>query len=217
MIKVLHLDDVEEHSLFTAAQLRRISDEIELHRVDSLEGAIERLVSGGGFDCLLLDDEHPDSAVEKVVNKLRDARLIIPVVVLTDDIEEGEGGAPATGSALFVRVGFGDFSGLAETIKALVERSRLNQEEENRRIEICEALRTGVDEIERARSELTVREKEILTLVAEGLANKEIAAKLFISERTVANHLANMFKKLGIHSRSEAVRLALAMRLIEPR
>jgi DNA-binding NarL/FixJ family response regulator len=55
---------------------------------------------------------------------------------------------------------------------------------------------------------LTAREREVLALVAEGLRNKEIAARLGASEKTVQFHIANLFGKLGAQSRTEAVRLA---------
>ena len=51
---------------------------------------------------------------------------------------------------------------------------------------------------------LTKRETSVLKLVAEGLANKEIARRLSISEKTVKAHLNNVFAKLGVHSRTEA-------------
>jgi DNA-binding CsgD family transcriptional regulator len=51
---------------------------------------------------------------------------------------------------------------------------------------------------------LTGREWEILTAVAEGLSNREVAARLVISEKTVARHLANVFAKLGVSSRTAA-------------
>ena len=50
---------------------------------------------------------------------------------------------------------------------------------------------------------LSRREVEVAQLVAEGLRNKEIAARLFIDEKTVERHLDNINKKLGIHSRVE--------------
>ncbi len=52
---------------------------------------------------------------------------------------------------------------------------------------------------------LTEREQEVLQLLAEGLSNKEIAARLGCSERTVAFHVGNILQKLGAVSRTEAV------------
>ncbi len=52
---------------------------------------------------------------------------------------------------------------------------------------------------------VSVRELEILQLVASGHSNKEIAAGLYLTENTVKTHLANLFAKLGVHDRAEAV------------
>jgi len=59
--------------------------------------------------------------------------------------------------------------------------------------------------------ELTPREMEVIRLLAEGLSNKEIAALLFISPRTVNYHLDNIYSKLGVGSRTEAAIYALRM------
>ena len=48
------------------------------------------------------------------------------------------------------------------------------------------------------RSRLTSREREVLSLVAEGLSNRAIAARLFIAERTVETHITQVFQKLGM-------------------
>ncbi len=66
-------------------------------------------------------------------------------------------------------------------------------------------------------SALTWRERQVVDLVAEGLANKAIAARLDISTRTVEGHLNHVFVKLAIVSRTELVRLALAGRDTWPR
>jgi len=56
---------------------------------------------------------------------------------------------------------------------------------------------------------LSERETEVLVLAARGLPNRQIAGELFISEGTVKRHLANVYQKVGVRSRSEAVRKAL--------
>jgi DNA-binding CsgD family transcriptional regulator len=64
-------------------------------------------------------------------------------------------------------------------------------------------------------SVLTERELEVLTLLAEGLSNREIGAKLGISPRTVARHRENMMRKLDLHSRTELVMHAVRIGLID--
>jgi DNA-binding NarL/FixJ family response regulator len=64
--------------------------------------------------------------------------------------------------------------------------------------------------------ELTERETEVLKLVATGMSYKEIAAELFISHRTVQNHVQNTLGKLQLHNRIELVRFAIAKGLDTP-
>lgn len=62
---------------------------------------------------------------------------------------------------------------------------------------------------------LTDRELQVLKLVARGMANKEIAVELFISENTVKNHVRNILEKLQLHSRMEAVVYAVRERILD--
>jgi DNA-binding NarL/FixJ family response regulator len=54
-------------------------------------------------------------------------------------------------------------------------------------------------------TDLTARERDVLGLICEGLADKEIAARLKLAPNTVRNHVAAVYSKLDIHSRSEAI------------
>jgi ATP/maltotriose-dependent transcriptional regulator MalT len=61
---------------------------------------------------------------------------------------------------------------------------------------------------------LSQREIEILELIAAGASNREVSRALFISEATVKTHLAHVYDKLGVDSRTSAVREAVERRLI---
>lgn len=62
-------------------------------------------------------------------------------------------------------------------------------------------------------TDLTRRERDVLALICEGLADKEIAARLNLALNTVRNHVATVYSKLDVHSRSEAIVWARERRL----
>ncbi len=62
---------------------------------------------------------------------------------------------------------------------------------------------------------LSKREQEILLLVARGLSNRQIASSLYLSELTIKRHLANVYRRMGVASRSEAVREAISMGIFD--
>ncbi len=62
--------------------------------------------------------------------------------------------------------------------------------------------------------ELTQRELQVLQLAADGMSNKEIAAELFITEKTAKNHIANIFSKLQVNDRTQAILYALRKGLV---
>jgi DNA-binding NarL/FixJ family response regulator len=72
--------------------------------------------------------------------------------------------------------------------------------------------RTEVDE--QTSLGLSTREREVMSLIAGGHTNGEIAAHLFLAEKTVKNHVRRIYSKLGVHNRSAAISHWLAARTV---
>ncbi|NUT46581.1 MAG: hypothetical protein HOV94_04560, partial [Saccharothrix sp.] len=95
---------------------------------------------------------------------------------------------------------------LAETYRALGDPASACAEDERAKA-VYERL--GVQQqVWESPDGLTRRECEVLVLVADGRSNREIGEALFISDRTVARHLTNIFHKIGVTSRTQSARTA---------
>ena len=88
---------------------------------------------------------------------------------------------------------------LREDVEALARRARISP------------LQGAAPSAEPAEGLLTRREADVLELLADGLTNREIASRLFISEKTVSTHIGHIYDKLGVHSRVEAAGRARAI------
>jgi len=84
----------------------------------------------------------------------------------------------------------------------------INRLEEERKHGATTFLQHGRDE------RLTLRELEVLQLIAKGLSNHEIAQRLFLSEKTVKNHLTNIFRKIDVADRTQAVLYAIKNKIV---
>ena len=81
---------------------------------------------------------------------------------------------------------------------------------------ISPARKEGAGKADSQFTALSAREREILKLVAEGRSNAQIASTLWISDKTVKAHRANIMKKLGIHKVADLVKYAVKSGLVEP-
>ena len=138
--------------------------------------------------------------------------------------------SPSVDTAIVLLTQDAKFDSLPETVTGLLSRDEspaalgiaIRQVARGEQY-LSPSLATAILENQRAKSllaesqnssinSLSEREREILDLLAQGLSNKLIAAKLYLSVRTVEGHLANIYSQLGVHSRTEAMLLAVKAR-----
>jgi two-component system NarL family response regulator len=108
---------------------------------------------------------------------------------------------------------------IAGTVRALVQRQAVVSPSMTTKLlaEFRSLAHRAAEREELPPPGLTVREMQVLRLMAQSKSNKDIAATLFISENTVKNHVRNILEKLHLHSRMEAVTYAWRKRLLDPR
>lgn len=204
VLTALYLESDTSHFRFARDQLRRLDEDIVLLQVKTVVQALRSLGSRS-ISCVIVDDQRPDRGGLALLEECRGGGLDVPFIVLTDDLvgekREYEESRCAP-DRLNVCVGFSRFDLVVEWIYRLRERREKQGGKERGEAPVAkESLRIEAG--------LTEREREILSLIALGYSNKEIAAKLFVSFHTVKNHVHNIFDKLGCRNRAEAVRMAL--------
>lgn len=170
---------------------------------------LEILNSEELFDLVLLDIMMPQMDGWETLKNIRKTPICkdIPVIMLTAVNEDQK---MVTG----LKIGADDYivkpfvlPNLLARIEAVLRRSRTIQNKSQK-------SNVTINQINQFNS-LTRREKDVLLLVTQGENNKSIAEKLVVSEITVKSHLNNIFKKLNVSNRTQAVLLAMQMNLVE--
>ena len=216
MIRVLHLDNDIHHQAFIKTKLLNITSDIELERVSSIDEA-KPLLNSGDYNCVLTDDQQPNNAGVGLLHQSREKGDLIPFVILSDMFETKKDfilGAYAD-DEFNVAVEFLRFDLICRLINQLVAKHKEVLQKQGLISNLFDGSPELSEKVGLAEGSLTKREKEILTLIASGKSNKEIATDLGISYWTVINHVHNLFVKLGLHSRAEAIRIALGMKLTD--
>lgn len=163
------------------------------------------------FDLILLDVMMPNMdgwATLKVIRDNND-RKAIPIIMLTSlDKEQQQISGLKFGADDYIIKPF-TLPNLLARIEALLRRSKWKQENSQaiNPVNLSFASNEPIDT-------LTTRETEVLSLVAQGSNNQEIAEKLFVREVTIKTHLNNIFKKLNVSNRTQAVLLAMQLKII---
>jgi FixJ family two-component response regulator len=173
------------------------------HRVECCATVEEFLLDYDRWEpvCLILDVRFPGISGLELQRRLRASRNMIPIIFLT-----AHGDVPISVQAMkdgaleFLTKPFRD-QVLLDAIQTALEHGRLEHERSRAVATLMDAFAT-----------LTARERQIMSYVARGLINKQIAADLELSEITVKVHRAQVMRKMGASTLADLVRMSDRLR-----
>jgi two-component system, NarL family, response regulator DevR len=212
MIRVFLLDDHEvvRHGL---RELLQRDGDIEVVGESGSAPEAARRIPALRPDVAILDARLPDG---NGIDVCRDVRAVDPTIkglILTSyEDDEALFAAIMAGAAGYVLKQIRG-TDLVDAVRRVAAGQSLLDPAVTQRV--LERIRNGVEEPRELKS-LTEQERRILVHVAEGLTNREIAAKMFLAEKTVKNYVSSLLAKLGLERRTQAA--VLATRLLgDPR
>jgi two-component system nitrate/nitrite response regulator NarL len=211
---------VEDHASFRQT-LAYLFDQQPDFRVVAQAGTLveaRRAMEGSEADLGVIDLSLPDGEGTGLIAELRDANADFAALVLTASLDRANHARAVEAGAAGVLHKSADVDVILDATRRLGEGETLFSQEE-----LVELLRLAgqnrEEELEARVSieQITPREREVLRSLAEGLSNKEIAAKLHMSVDTERTHMMNILNKLGVHSRIQALLFAARHGLVEIR
>ncbi len=196
---------VDDHALLRTGVANIINQEPDLHVVAEATNGVEGVQAFRTHrpDITLLDLRMPVMEGVEAIRHIREIDLQAKVIVLTTyDADEDIARALQAGAKAYVLKDISADALIACIHAVLAGKTYLDPAAAAK---LAERV---------TRVQLTPRELSSLRLMADGKANKEIASDLGISERTVKSHLGHLFEKLGVTSRTEAVKVATRRGLV---
>lgn len=151
--------------------------------------------------CLLLDVRMPQLGGLELQQELIRRNVTLPIIFIS-----GHGDVPMAVEAM--RAGALDFLQKPFNDDELIRRVQKALEQDAQERELVERR----EEIERRWAELTVRERQVARCIADGKANKVVAAELGISVRTAELHRARILQKMGVRSLAQLVRMLVSIK-----
>jgi DNA-binding NarL/FixJ family response regulator len=212
---------VDDHALFRRGLEMVLDEEEGIEVVGQASDGSEAVEKAGESlpDVVLMDIRMPRSSGIEACRAMKDVVPSAKIVMLTiSDEEEDLFEAIRAGASGYLLKDL-PLDEVAETVRAVHGGQSLINPSMAGKLLTEFATLAKRDTEERAQQvpapRLTEREMQVLKLVARGMNNRDIAKELFISENTVKNHVRNILEKLQIHSRMEAVMVAVREKLIE--
>jgi NarL family two-component system response regulator LiaR len=201
---------VDDHAMVRRglATFLKVFDDLELAgEAESGQAAIE-LCARLQPDVVLMDMVMPDMDGAAATRLIRKQSESIQVIALTSFKEEILVQSALQAGAIGYLLKDISAEELARAIRAAhVGRATLSPD-------VAEVIVQAAGQPPKPGLDLTEREREVLTLMIEGLNNTQIAGRLEVSPSTIKSHVSNILSKLGVASRTEAVTLALRNRIV---
>jgi two-component system, NarL family, response regulator LiaR len=212
MSDFIHILVVDDHPVVRDGLVIMLGTQPDFKVVGEASNGIEalRFITEMTVDVLLLDLEMPQMDGLETLRKLREVHPDVNVLVFTAyDTDERIVGAVKAGAKGYLLKG-APREDIFNAIRVVSQGGSLLQPI------IASKLMQHIShkETDKQVETLTEREMEVLRLLADGNANKEIAASLFITERTVKFHVSSILGKLGADNRTEVVRIAAQRGLV---
>ena len=192
---------VEDHRVVAEGMAALINHQSDMKVVGEAGSVAETfsLAAELGPDVVLLDFRLPDGTGAEAAAAIREVRPEAKMIFLTrEDTEAARFAAVQSGASAFIHKS----KAASEVVDAIRDVARGRMLITPRTIATLIAKRRA---IEAQLQTLTVREKEVLRLIADGLSSRAVAAKLGISYTTVRTHIRSLGSKLGVHSKLEAI------------
>lgn len=202
-LRVLLVDD---HDLFRRGLVNLLSEH-GLHVVGEAENGdvALRLVRELAPDVVIMDLNMPGPSGVDVIRQMTSIAPLTRVVVLTISADDSDVINAVMGGACGYLLKDSSVDQLIAGIRsAAAGESLISPQIAAKMLQMLRAQRSSVDAAETIRAELSEREIEVLKLIANGNDNAEIARALFISPKTVKNHISNILMKLQMQNRIQA-------------
>jgi DNA-binding NarL/FixJ family response regulator len=207
---------VDDHASFRQGVAAALEAEPGLRVAGQAGSLAEARTMLGEFDVAVVDLGLPDGFGGDLIRELRAANPHAQALVLSATGERSEIARAVESGAAGVLHKSSEMAEVADAVRRLRAGETLMPLEEI--VDLLRFAGARKDEERDARqalSTLTEREREVLSLLAEGLDAQAIAARLHISAKTERNHVAKILFKLGVHSRLQAVLFAGRHGLVE--
>ncbi len=211
-MRVLITDD---HQLFIDGMrhiLHELDSEAVVSESTSAEQAIEILESGQRFDLVLIDLSMPGMDGLSILQRMSERKLCLPLVVLSGEEDSHKIKQALDAGALGFIPKSHSSQQMLEALRAILQGD----------IYLPQAIQQKIDRIDSRRvlsksqgdspsktHGITRRQLDVLTLIAKGYTNRQIALSLSLTEHTVKSHLNALFKLLDAKNRTECVRNAI--------